>query len=188
MMLYEQYNKSNEIEKLRSRIQKIWDNHDAMSVKILSGYELSFNPRNGISEDDLVFSVFNDMYMFKRNAWGGTDIYRSDNGGNEFDTELNNDEIYEVIQNTKILLNFYKLYSMRKTHDTTAMVRELTNFFEIYDATNPDNFYKEYLDHFKDNPEYISLVDWSQKDIEKMTEDEKNLVMSAKGAKKYNIF
>jgi len=185
MMLFEQYGRSNEVEKIHSIMSDMWNKIDAMSVRILSG-ELEFNPRAAESGNHLTFELFDDMYQFSHNEWGDMEIYRSDNRGDAFNIGLDDKEYDMVIKNLKILFNFFKLRMEKK--DTRMITRELSNFFEIYDSTKPDGFYREYLDYFKNNPEYLTLVEWPESEIKKMTDEERNIITSAKGGSKFKLF
>jgi hypothetical protein len=106
---------------------------------------------------------------------------------------MEDDATEKLIKNIKILSNFKKLYSMRSTHNTKQMSKELIRFFEggnngYYEDNDPEDFYSFYYDYFQEHPEYLSLVDFPEDKLKEFTEEERNNIRSSKGGSKYKLF
>jgi len=178
MMLFEQYNRSNETEQIHSVMKEMWTNHDSMTVSLVEG-ELSIWPNDGLKENLLEFELFDVQYKFQLSDYGSLEIVKMN--GNALD----DNEFYNAVNNIKILLRFYKLYKME---DTKIVIRELGRFFEIYNEDKPENFQEEYINYFEEGSFYLSIVDWTDDEISKMSDKNRNLVRSAKSGEKYKLF
>lgn len=189
---FEQYDhsRSQKLDEMIDKITKVYDEGGLMNVRILRGLM-------DIAQTStyLNFSIFGDHYAFKQGAYGDMDIFgritNDSTGRFTYDADLDEEEFNNVYDSIMIALNFAKInVQFLKDHNKESgeIFDSLDTFFYNWDNHKPETFYKEYIKFYKDQPFYISIIDWTEDKMKGFTTEEKNLVKSLNSVKKFNLF